>query len=58
MTPGAERNISCGVLMYVSQTFQRFSWDINACTSVWLFLPTYCGTDHFEGIMIAAEKTP
>ena len=46
------------VLISVWWTCLCFNSDFNMCASVWLFLPTYCATDHVEGTMLATGKTP
>ena len=50
MTPGAGRNI-CNFLIFMSWIFLHFNWDLNVCASLWLFLPIYCATNHFQGII-------
>jgi hypothetical protein len=32
--------------------------DLNACASVWLFLPSYHATDHSEGVTLALSGIP
>jgi hypothetical protein len=46
-----------GTTLLVLWTFLGLTWDLNACASVWLFLPTYFAADLFERASLSTEKT-